>query len=483
MKKLLSILLVLVLCLSAFPISALAAGEDIVVSVKGGTVKQGGTIVVPISLDVNKGFATLGLKIHYDSNVLEIVCPNHVDGRNCSPSVEKTKFTGGGGDNGLKSQYHTVNPYVIQWAYTTVNNTITQNITQTGDLAKITFKVKSGVEIGTETTIRVEPDQATSCTGARRTRKGDSAVVRVVCVDHTYDNACDTTCNECGAARAASHNRVVTITPATTTADGKAVKQCTECGSISSQRVIKKIQSVTLSATSYSYSGKVRTPSVTVKDSAGKVVDPKFYTVLYAKGRINAGTYKVTVTFKGDYSGSKTVSFKINPISGAKAKINLSTSTYLYNGKARKPGVTVTTPGGAVIPASNYTVTYAKGRTDVGTYKVTVTFKGNYTGSKTVSFTIVPPKTTLSLVAGKKAITVNIAKKSAQVTGYQIQYATNKNFTKAAQKTIGSYKTTKYTLKSLAAKKTYYVRVRTYKTVSGKHYYSGWSTAKAVKTK
>ena len=96
----------------------------------------------------------------------------------------------------------------------------------------------------------------------------------------------------------------------------------------------------------------------------------------------------------------------------------------------------------------------------------------------------IPPPTTVSkLTAGKKSITVAITKNSSQVTGYQVQYSTSKSFSKATTKTISSYKTTKYTLKSLSAKKTYYVRVRTYKKVGSTTYYSGWSTYKYVKTK
>ena len=110
--------------------------------------------------------------------------------------------------------------------------------------------------------------------------------------------------------------------------------------------------------------------------------------------------------------------------------------------------------------------------------------KGNYSGTKTLTFKINPAKTSVSkLTAGKKSIAVNISKKSTQVTGYQIQYSTSKKFTSAKTKTISSYKTTKYTLKSLSAKKTYYVRVRTYKKVGSTTYYSDWSSAKSVKTK
>ena len=109
--------------------------------------------------------------------------------------------------------------------------------------------------------------------------------------------------------------------------------------------------------------------------------------------------------------------------------------------------------------------------------------KGNYSGTKTLTFKINPAATKVSkLTAGKKSLTVNITKKQAQVTGYEIQYSTSKSFTGAKTKAV-NYNTTKVTLKSLSAKKTYYVRVRTYKIAKGKKYYSSWSTYKKIKTK
>lgn len=81
-------------------------------------------------------------------------------------------------------------------------------------------------------------------------------------------------------------------------------------------------------------------------------------------------------------------------------------------------------------------------------------------------------------VKGKKAkITV---KKAASVTGYQIQYATNKSYKSA--KAVKTKATTK-TLTKLTKNKKYYVRVRTYKVVSGKTYYSSWSGSKTVTIK
>jgi len=259
---------------------------------------------------------------------------------------------------------------------------------------------------------------------------------------------------------------------------------CTVCGYTSSKvTTIYKASKISLSKTSYTYNGKVQKPSVIVKDSVGKTISSSNYTVTYASGCKNAGTYNVTVKMKGNYTGTKTLTFKINPLQISSYK--LSTTSYTYNGKVKTPSVTVKNAKGTTLTKNtHYTVTYSSGRKNVGTYKVTIKGKGNYTGSKTLTFKINPSKTTISkLTAGKKSITVAITKKSTQVTGYQIQYSTSKKFTNAKTKTISSYKTTKYTLKSLSANKTYYVRVRTYKTVGKTKYYSGWSTYKYVKTK
>ncbi|MBR0447466.1 MAG: leucine-rich repeat protein, partial [Clostridia bacterium] len=176
---------------------------------------------------------------------------------------------------------------------------------------------------------------------------------------------------------------------------------------------------------------------------------------------------------KCGYTASKTtVLYKAS-------KISLSDTTHTYTGNVKKPSVVVKDSKGKTISSSNYTVTYASGRKNVGKYKVTVKFKGNYSGTKTLYFTISPAKTTQKTpVAAKKALTVKWTKKSTQVTGYQIQYSTSKSFKSYKTKTVSSYKTTSTKLTGLKAKTTYYVRVRTYKTVGGVKYYSGWSTIK-----
>ena len=164
--------------------------------------------------------------------------------------------------------------------------------------------------------------------------------------------------------------------------------------------------------------------------------------------------------------------------------IKFSATKYTYDGKVKKPSVTIKDSKGNAIASSNYTITYPSGRKNVGKYTVKVTFKGNYSGSKNLTFTINPPKTSISKVtAGKKAFTVKWAKKTTQVTGYEIQYSTSSSF-KSGNKTVKvtSAKTASKTIKSLKAKRKYYVRVRTYKTVGKTPYYSDWSAKKSVTT-
>ena len=82
----------------------------------------------------------------------------------------------------------------------------------------------------------------------------------------------------------------------------------------------------------------------------------------------------------------------------------------------------------------------------------------------------------------KQAVILSWSKKSG-ATGYQIQYATNKKFKSKKVVEITGSDITTTRIKKLKKKKTYYIRVRAYKTVSGRKQYSAWSTKKKVKIK
>ncbi len=197
-------------------------------------------------------------------------------------------------------------------------------------------------------------------------------------------------------------------------------------------------------------------------------------------------SYKTT-TVKGTTSrnGHKTTACKVcgkvkDKVVYKKAVIKLSSTLLEYNGKVRKPKVTVKTSAGKTISSKYYTVKYSNSKSKkIGSYKVTVTFKGNYSGKKTLAYSITSKKTAItSLKAGKKAFTVKY-KKQTTGSGYEIQYSTSSKFKSAKTATVKSNKTVSKTVKKLTSKKTYYVRVRT---VKGK-IKSAWSATKKVKVK
>ncbi len=156
----------------------------------------------------------------------------------------------------------------------------------------------------------------------------------------------------------------------------------------------------------------------------------------------------------------------------------------VYTGSALQQTLTVTVGGKTLVNGTDYTVAY-KNNKNVGTATVTISGKNEYRGTFSRTFKINPKGTTISkLVKGKKMMTVKWKKQAVQTTGYQIRYSLKKNFKSGVKTvTVKGPKTTSKVIKKLKAKKTYYVQVRTYKTVSGKKYYSAWSKTKYVKTK
>lgn len=170
------------------------------------------------------------------------------------------------------------------------------------------------------------------------------------------------------------------------------------------------------------------------------------------------------------------------------SSVKLSNSTFTYNGKVIKPSVIVKDSKGKKINNSNYTVAYSKGLKNVGKYKVTIKFKGNYSGTVNKTFTIIPKSTTLTkLFSSKKKVTVKWKKQVSQTNGYQLQYSLNSNFKSAKVLNVTNNKVTTKSISNLKSKKKYYVRIRTYKNVkvNGKStkLYSTWSKSLNVKVK
>ncbi|MCR4710573.1 MAG: hypothetical protein K5653_10020 [Clostridiales bacterium] len=243
-----------------------------------------------------------------------------------------------------------------------------------------------------------------------------------------------------------------------------------------------------LSKTSFTYNGKVQKP--VVKSIWGfPLEEGKDYDLEWSNASSkNAGTYTVKAIGKGRYNGTATGEYKILP-KKITPKVTLSAKTYTFNGKVRKPTVTVKN-GTTKLSSSNYRVTYGPGRKSIGKYEVKVTMKGNYSGTKSVYFSIIPKGTTISSITpASKSITVNWKKQATRmatfrIQGYQIQIATNSSFTKGADKWVAyGYSKTSKKLTGLKSGKKYYVRIRTFKGVNGVKYFSKWSKVKTVTTK
>jgi hypothetical protein len=168
-------------------------------------------------------------------------------------------------------------------------------------------------------------------------------------------------------------------------------------------------------------------------------------------------------------------------VSGATVK---AVPNKTYAGKAIKPTLTVKVGGVTLKSGTDYTLSYAN-NTKPGKATITITGKGNYNGTKSVTFIIVPKKAALSSVKSPAAKQLKATwKKDTGATGYEVQYALDKKFKKSKKTVrITKNKTVTTTIKKLKSDKTYYVHVRSYKTIGGKKYYGDWSGVKQVKVK
>ena len=168
-------------------------------------------------------------------------------------------------------------------------------------------------------------------------------------------------------------------------------------------------------------------------------------------------------------------------------RVKLSKTSYTYNGKAKKPSVTVRNEKGEKLKAGkDYAVVYSKGRKNVGVYKVTIKGMDGYSGTVEKTFKICPKTTKVTKAVIKDGeMKVSWKKGSGSIKGYEIQYSVSPGFKKTGKLSINKKKTTSKQIKNLKENKKYYVRIRTYQTVKvdGKKVklYSDWSKKKIVK--
>ncbi|MGN0653495.1 MAG: fibronectin type III domain-containing protein [Oscillospiraceae bacterium] len=325
-----------------------------------------------------------------------------------------------------------------------------------------------------------------------------ATVIKPTCTANGYTTH---KCSVCGntytdtVVKATGHKNKTTTTPATTSADGRIVTTCTVCGEVLSTAKIYKATSIKLSKTSYTYNGKVQKPTVTVKNSKGEALkNGTDYTVSYASDCKNTGKYAVKITFKGNYSGTKTLYFNILPSKTTKLTATQTTSSIkaTWTAVTGATGYKVVIYKGSKAVKTVYTTktTYTFSKLSKGTtYKVRVTAYKTIDGKKVLSsvYTLLttatkPGTPTLKVTASSKKAMLSWNKQTG-ATGYVVYMATSKNgkYTKIA--TLKGNTKVSYTKTGLTKGKTYYFKVAAYETVGGKNIYGSFSSVKYAKIK
>lgn len=239
---------------------------------------------------------------------------------------------------------------------------------------------------------------------------------------------------------------------------------------------------VTLAQDSYIYDGTAKKPAVTSVVVNGVTLTTKDYDVSYDKNTA-AGTAAVIVTGKGNYTGTAAASFTIKaaPVTTTSLKgaaVTLGTSSYTYNGAAKKPKVvSVKAANGTVLTSNDYTVSY-RNNVKAGTASVIITGKGKYTDSVTKTFTIkkaakriTVKSTSISKEKGSKAFSLG----AASAKGEKLSYSTSNSkvavVNRSGKVTLKNYGIAKITIKSAssanykaAANKTVTIKVTPKKT-------------------
>ena len=250
--------------------------------------------------------------------------------------------------------------------------------------------------------------------------------------------------------------------------------------------ITKNTKPVTFSQsrTVINYTGTVQRPSITATNNYGWSIDyKKDFTVDYSDWySTDVGKYTVTAKTTGNNynSYSSTMSYEIVPQTNVTPVLNRNVIT--TTGTVQRPTVTVTDVYGNKLEyKKDFTVDYSDWySTDVGRYTVTVKMQGNYSGEKTYPYYINPkPTTFLSSAQGgfkglKNGFTLTWNKQNSQTTGYQIQYATKRDFSNAASYWVEDPEITTATITGRAAETRYYVRIRPYTQIGNGTFYGSW---------
>ena len=315
---------------------------------------------------------------------------------------------------------------------------------------------------GTKTKTCTKCNTTVTETIAKTSHKYADTVVAPTCTTGGYTLH---KCSVCGTSykdnttKATGHrygNSVVTKQP-TCTSEGTAIKTCTKCNATVTEKLPAKGHTAVTDKgypATCTTAGKTDGSHCSVCNTVIKV-----QTVINATGHKSSGWIvdkTASIGVKGSKHRECTVCKKVletaeipalSRISISKASVTLSTSTYAYDGKAKKPGVTVKLNGKTLKNGTDYTVSYSN-NTKVGTATVKITGKGNYTGSVSKTFKIKNnfKKATVSGISNKsytgknitQSITVKYNGKTLKNgTDYTVSYSSNKKIGTATVKIAG----------------------------------------------
>ena len=225
-----------------------------------------------------------------------------------------------------------------------------------------------------------------------------------------------------------------------------------------------------------------------------------FYTVSGTTSATKVGKYTVTVTLKDKtnttWADGTTDDLKLTweitkpsntiTVKNVTKTASTKTQTVKLGGKAKESAkLTYKSDSKYVKVDKKGKVTIAKNFVGKATITVTASATKTYQETtKKVTVTVNPAKVKLTGVKNYKGKKMKVYwKKNTKVTGYQVQYSTSSKFKSAKTVTVKGCKNTSKNIYQMTKKKKYYVRVRTYKTVSKVNYYSGWSNVKSVTIK
>ena len=328
------------------------------------------------------------------------------------------------------------------------NSVVTKQSTCTSEGTAIKTCTKCNATV-TETIPKTSHKYADTVVAPTCTTDGYTLHKCSVCGTSYKDNTTKATGHSYG-------NSVVTKQP-TCTSEGTAIKTCTKCNATVTEKLPAKGHTAVTDKgcpATCTTAGKTDGSHCSVCNTVIKV-----QTVINATGHKSSGwiTDKAaSIGVKGSKHKECTVCKKVletaeipalSRISISKASVTLSTSTYAYDGKAKKPGVMVKLNGKTLKNGTDYTVSYSN-NTKVGTAKVTITGKGNYTGSVSKTYSIKNnfKKATVSGISTKaftgknitQSITVKYNGKTLKKgTDYTVSYSNNKKVGTATVKIAG----------------------------------------------